>query len=135
MQSNDKKTIIMESDIKENETVKFTSDVYSMTICGIITDSASPMQLSFAIQQCLIVFVIQMFLPIAFYYYNTAADPKAVPLTGLHSVIRICCALVLHTSVQGDVKSSMQNILFMKRVGSNKIPQNKRFMCCLLGVL
>jgi hypothetical protein len=23
----------------------------------------------------------------------------------------------------------------MKRVGSNKIPQNKRFMCCLLGVL
>ena len=86
----------MESDFKENETKQFTSDVYGLTIVGIITDCASPMQLGFAIQQCLLVFIIQMFLPIAYYVANKKDDPKTLPLTGLHSVIRIICALVLH---------------------------------------
>jgi hypothetical protein len=57
-QSNNKKTIIMELDAKENLTTSFSSDVYGLTIVGLITDCASPLQLGFAIQQCLLVSVI-----------------------------------------------------------------------------
>ena len=50
--------IKVETDYSENQKLKFKGDIYNFTICAIITDCAPPLHLTFAIQQCLIIFTI-----------------------------------------------------------------------------
>ena len=47
-----------ELDYDINEEIRFENDVYKLTICAILSKSCSPLILSFAIKQCLILFSI-----------------------------------------------------------------------------
>lgn len=73
------KVKIFERDYLEGEELEITKDVYNLTIAANMTQACAPLELSFCIKQCILVFVIQFMVAI---YWTTdfleSDDPNRV---------------------------------------------------------
>ena len=59
---------IIEDDYLFGEEIEIPNDVYNLTIAANMTQACSPVEVNFALKQCIIVFFIQIF--IAFFWMS-----------------------------------------------------------------
>ena len=57
---------IIESDFLKGEEIEIPNDVYNLTIAANMTQACSPVEINYALKQCVLVFLMQIF--IAFFW-------------------------------------------------------------------
>lgn len=117
------KTSMQEVVYLTGEKIKFSDDVYSLTIAAGITRDCTPTEYMFCLRQCAYVFVFQM--AIAYYFAAMELDFGLFSTECFNiwdTIMRLICALLLQIKLNKELKNAFRVMTYLKY--QNVTPKN-----------
>ena len=124
--------IIIEDDFTFNEVVKINDDVYSLTIAANMTKFVSPVSLVYALQKCIMVFLLQILVASAFSYEYVKFD-KFQPFDIYKTFLRVLVPILMTMKFSKELYSATKMLTFLKRMKGNRKHQRGRFINIMLS--
>lgn len=124
---------VREEDYQLHQSIGLQRDVYNLTICAYMTKCCTPVQQSFALKQCIFVYIVQILAPL-FFFLETKDDPIADPEANAGAIRLICC-LLLHMIILPEVQKAMGVLRYLKYVktapGGRRGRMINIMLCCM----